>query len=548
VTRDLRALAETVPDVLVVGGGIHGACVAWDAVLRGLTVALVEKADFTSATSANSMKIIHGGLRYLQQGDYRRMRQSIVEQRALRRIAPHLVRPLPVVVPAYGHGLRGREALRTALAVNDLVGLDRNAGVGDDQRLPYGRTVSRRECLALVPGLDARGVTGAAIFHDAQVYNSERLVIAFLRSAAKAGAQLANYAEVTGLRHDRDGLLRVAVEDRLTGETLAIRARSVVNASGPWADRVLGLARPGARLVGSFALALNVVTRRLFAAHAVALPVPPSARAGADGRRRSRFLFVVPWREHSLVGTWYEPHVGRADDLRLTEAHVARLVSAIDQACPALALTLDDVRLVHAGLLPLAGTAGDVDERLATRGTIVDHARDGAPGLLSVVGVKYTTARLMAEQAVDGVFAWLGRTSPPSTSAVIPLHGGDRPVTTAGAGPWPGPRGAAMRTLAALDANHGSASGEVLAHLGPGEDADDPAAILRAEVRHGIREEMARALGDVVFRRTELGTAGDPGPEALAVAARAAAGELGWSADRERAELAEVHGRFGVPR
>jgi glycerol-3-phosphate dehydrogenase len=498
--RDPRALADGTWDVLVIGGGIHGACVAWDAVLRGLTVSLVEKADFASATSANTLKIVHGGLRYLQHGDYRRMRESIGERRALQRIAPPLVHPLPVVVPTSGHGRRGREILHVALALNDLISVDRNAGLDVEHHIPRGRTLSRAECLRLVPGLQAEGLTGAGIFHDAQVHDSERLVLAFLRSATKAGAEVANYAEVTTVRHDGHALMRVLVSDRVSGERFAIRARAVVNASGPWVDEVLGLARPRPRLGTSFARAFNVVTRRLIATHAVALPT----RDGA------RLLFVVPWREQSLIGTWYEPHHGRPGDVRITEGDVACLLQAINRAWPGPRLGLDDVRLVHRGLLPVIGAG------LARHGRIVDHAHAGFPALFTVVGVKYTTARLMAERVVQRIVERLGRSAPRSASAEIALDGTDP-------------------------------TDEVRAYLGAGEDAGDPRAMLRAGVRHAIRTEMAQTLGDVVFRRTALGTAGDPGPDVLGAAARAAGVELGWSPDRERDELQQVHGRFGVP-
>jgi glycerol-3-phosphate dehydrogenase len=540
--RDLRALAERPWDVAVVGGGIHGACVAWDAVLRGLTVCLVDRADFAAATSANTMKIIHGGLRYLQHADVRRMRESVAEQRSLLRIAPHLVHPLPVLVPTYGHAWRGRAALRVALRLNDLI----RRGHGDGQRLPRSRTVSRRECLGLTPGLDTAEVTGAGVFYDAQVRNSERLVLAFLRSAAKAGAELANYAEVTELRRDADGLVCAIVSDRLGHAATAIRARTVVNASGPWVDQVRGRAPAGPSRGASFAKAFNVVTRQLLPpGPALALPLRHAAGAAERARRRgTRSLFVVPWREQSLVGTWYTRHDGAPGDVRITEADVTRLLEAINQACPALAVTLDDVRLVHGGLLPLTGIEDGLPEaQLARHGRIVDHAHDGFPGLISIVGVKYTTARLMAERAVDRVFERLGRTPPPSMSARVSLHGGEREMAEAAAVLQP----ARAPLPPALD-DYGSARGEVLAHLRPGEQVDDPIAILRAEVRHAIRAEMALTLSDVVFRRTGLASAGDPGIGLLAAAARAAGIELGWSTDREKAELRQVYGRFGVPR
>jgi glycerol-3-phosphate dehydrogenase len=534
--RDLQALADRTWDVLVIGGGIHGACVVWEAALRGLTGCLVERADFGSATSANTMKIVHGGLRYLQHGDVRRMRESIGERRALLRIAPHLVHPLPVVVPTYGHGWRGREVLQAALALSDLVGADRNVGLDEGQRIPRSRTISRRECQRLVPGVQTAGLTGAAVFHDALVENSERLLLAFLHTAAKAGAEVANYAEVTALRREGPAGLQAAVTDRVTGESLLIRAGTVVNASGPWLDRVLGLADPGVRVHASFARAFNVVTRPLFP-HAVALATPCTPLdPGALVSRGHRLLFVVPWRGHSLVGTGYAPHEGAAGECRVTEEDVSSLLGALNQACPTLALGLPDVRLVHGGLLPAAGVdAATGEPRLARQGQIVDHAGDGWPGLISVVGVKYTTARRLAERAVDRVLQRLGRRPAPSVSARVPLHGGD-PAGAAGAPPV-----VALRS-------HGSAWGEVLAYLGPGETLGDRRAVLRAEVRHAIRAEMARSLGDIVFRRTELGSAGHPGPALLGEAARAAAVEQRWSAEQERAELAQVYGRFGIPR
>ena len=196
--RDPSKLQRNKYDLLVIGGGIYGACVTWDAALRGLSVALVEKGDFASATSANSLKIIHGGLRYLQHGDFKRMRESIRERRTLMEIAPHLVHPLPVLIPTFGHGMQGREVLSLALMINDLIGFDRNRLDDPEKHICRGRVISRRECLELLPGIHKKDLTGGAIFHDAQVYNSERLVLSFIRSAEKAGAELANYVEVTG--------------------------------------------------------------------------------------------------------------------------------------------------------------------------------------------------------------------------------------------------------------------------------------------------------------------------------------------------------------
>ena len=185
--RDLKALSATLYDLIIIGGGIHGLSAAWDAALRGLKVALIEQGDFGGATSANSFKIVHGGLRYLQHLNFKRMRMSIGERSHLMRLAPHLVSPLPFLVPCYGHGIKGPEALRAALAVNDMVSADRNKHLDPAVHLPGGHLLSREGCLEQFPGLMANGLTGAAVFYDGQMYDSERLCLEFALSASDAG-------------------------------------------------------------------------------------------------------------------------------------------------------------------------------------------------------------------------------------------------------------------------------------------------------------------------------------------------------------------------
>jgi len=432
--------------------------------------------------------------------------------------------------------------------MNDAVGFDRNAGVARNRRIPRGRTVSRRECLRVCPGIDGASLTGGAIFYDAQVYNSERLLIAFLRSAAKAGAELANYVEVTGVLSSGGHVTGVAATDRLTGEELEIRGRVVVNATGPWTDRLLDRARPRAAVGLSFATAINVVTRQLFPSYAVALATDAGHRdRDALVRRGNRLLFVVPWRERSLVGTFYAPYTGVPEDFAIAERDVVRLLQDVNRACPPLQLSLDDVSFVHGGLVPMDSIDPMTgDPQLAKHGRLVHHAADGLRGLVSVVGVKYTTARLAAERAVDKVFEILGRTPPPALSGVVPLHGGDAPPVTHALDEASPPHRVAKPLLDRLVRNYGSAYPEVLAYAAPG--AIDAGALVRAETCHAIRCEMAHTLGDVVFRRTELCTAGDPGAAVLDGALRTAAAELQWTDDRAQRELGHVHARLRIPR
>jgi glycerol-3-phosphate dehydrogenase len=470
--RDLSTLTSREHDLLVVGGGVIGAAIVRDAAQRGLDVALVDAADFASGTSWNSLKTIHGGLRYLQKLDLPRTRQSIRDRRALLRIVPDLVKPLSFLIPIYGHGLQGREVMWFGLKLNDLIACDRNRGLVSTRRIPAGRLLSRGEVIARVPEIDARNLTGGALWHDAQVANSERLVLAFLDAASRHGACLANYCEVTGFIKQEERLRGVRALDRENGAPLEIRARLIVLAAGPWTAPLLRKAgAPPARI--PLLRATNLVLRR---------SVLDGFALGA--RRQGRYYFLVPWRGRTMLGTEYAPHGPAPED------EVASFVREAAQAFPWAKITADDVALIHRGLVPGARDASG----LWTRDWIVDHAAQGVSGLMSVVGVKYTTARDVARIAVDRVYRRLGRPAPACRSAETPLEG---------AAP-----------------------------------ADMP---LAEATRRAVREEMAMRLSDVVLRRTDLGNAGPPASEDLAVVTRVMADERGWSAERldnERAALA----------
>ncbi len=471
--RDLDALRDGVFDVLVVGGGIHGAACAYDAASRGLRTALVERADFGSGVSWNSLKTIHGGLRYLQSLDLRRMRASIVERRTLLRLAGELVRPLGFVVPTYGHGRAGREALALALRFSDWIGHDRNDGLPEERRLPRGRLLSRAELAEQAPGLPLAGLSGGALWYDAQVSSSERLLLGFLHAAHAAGAQLANYCEALGLLRAADGrVVGARLRDAETGRDFEARAALVLDCAGPQAARLAApdesrpLARP---LLRAYNLVLG---RAVVGRHALGV------------RAAGRFLFAVPWNGVSIIGTAYEPD-------RDAEPGPAGFLDECARAFPWCGLRAEDVQRVHAGLVPGQGGAAG----LATRTWLRDHAAHGAPGLLSVQGVKYTTARGVAQRAVDLALRRLGRAPAPCRTSLEPL-----------------PR--ARPLLGGLCAS------------------------LDEAVRFAVREEQALHVGDVVLRRADLGTARAPEAHVLARVARLMADELGWDERRVSDELA----------
>ena len=542
VRRDPAALAARPFDLLVLGGGVYGAIAAWDATLRGLSVAVIDRGDFGGGTSFNSAKTVHGGVRALQSGNVAALRRFARERRALARIAPHLVRPMPFVLPTRRGTSRNRTLLRFYFALADRLMGEGREEAGSSGRLPPSRMLSREECLRLNPLVDPRGVTGGVEWFDCQMRNSDRVHFSCIASAAEVGAVAVNYVEAGAALLRGSVVEGVRATDRLTGEPLEIRARVVLNAAGPWAPALAARLAPaaGGRLCGRLSRAMNFV---------IASPLPgPHAVAGSAG---GRLLFVAPWRGYAIVGTSHDRHAGGADRLGLERREVDAFLEGVNAAFPALSLALGDVRLVHRGLLP-ASPRGD-SPRLETRSAVVDHRCDGVHGLISMLGVRYTTARETAQRAVDLAVAQLGRPANPCRTAVTPLVGGDvadfdaflRDATAAQDDAVP------ARTRERLARTYGTRHGGVLARLRASAEDRAPlgstCAVTVGEARHVVRQEMAVRLSDVLLRRTEAGSAGWPGDDAVAAAARVAAAELGWSSQRVETEVAELRRTYRLP-
>jgi glycerol-3-phosphate dehydrogenase len=538
--RDLRQLADGRFDLVIVGAGIYGAIAAWDATLRGLSVALIDQGDFGGATSFNNLKTLHGGLRALQALNLRQMRLFIRERRALARIAPHLIAPMAFLAPTYREPRRSAFALGAALAINDFVARDRHQGVDDEAlQLPHGRLLAREDCLALNPVIDPAGVTGGALWYDYQMYNADRVTLSFVLSAASRGALVANYVRVDGLLRDGDRVAGVAVRDMRSSAAFDIRAGAVLNAAGPWAASWLAaLTPPLAAPAAALSRAMNLVIRRV------------DVTQGCAGLAGGRYFFLVPWRDVTLIGTSHDPHHGTADDVEVTPAELERFLADARIAFPRAGLAPEAVRLVHRGLLPSTGGRGRVT--LLRESRVIDHRWHGLAGLVSMFGVRYTTARHTAALAVDTVFAASGRSSPRCRTDVSPVIGGaigDKRSFVAGIVARDSPLSHDGRRRVAL--TYGTDAERIVRLATQRPELAQPlggaCAVSGAEIVHAARHESAVTLADALVRRTEAGSAGHPGDDAIANAAALMASELSWSPERTAAEIAAVGSFYRLP-
>ena len=541
-------LQSQVYDVVVVGGGITGSCVAWDAAQRNLRVALLETEDFGCATSANSLKTIHGGLRYLQDGSLSLMRKMIRERQAFLHMAPHLVHPLTCVMPTYrGQKLtRQKLVLGIGVKLNDLISLDRNWGSDPQKLLPNGRILSRTDCLAYLPGLDPAQVTGGVLWHDAQMYNSERLTLAFVRSAVDAGADVANYMTVTNLTQQGNRITGVVAEDQLTGQRLHIEGKLVINTTGPWIDQLLGGLAQSQPPLFPLSSAMNLVTRQINNQVAMGLNGHYTI-THPDGRRetRSRVLFVSPWQGYSLIGTIHQPYDGPITTDWVTAEMIGDLLTEVNEAYPGANLTPTDVYHVHQGFLPAEPNSSDPHSlKLLRSAHIHDHESAGGPaGLLSLVGVKYTTARYAAEKAVDLALAKLSRPFVRGRTRYSRAAGGqiDRFVDFVAEAEAKRPSYLPLPQLHHLLHNYGTEYSRILAIMDEEpawrQPLNDNTLVSPAEVVYAVQAEMAQTLADVVLRRTPLGSAGLPEESVLLACARTMAPLLNWHGAATNAEI-----------
>lgn len=548
--RNLERLASETFDVLIIGGGIYGCCAAWEAASRGFKTALVEKHDFCSGSSSQLYKIIHGGLRYMQHADVPRVISSSRERTAFLTIAPHLAQPLPIVIPTYGHAMRGKEILRAALAAYSLLTLNRNSTVRDPAlHIPEGRAMSRTEVAQLFPDLPDAGLTGAVLFYDGQFHNPTRMGLAFLQSAAQQGAAIANYVEASELLAADNQVHGMRVVDRRGDEAFDIRARFVLNTTGPWAPWLIsGLFKGQKKPDTVFSRDACFVVRRRFP-HPYGLTLPSrSSDRDALLSREKRHLFIVPWRgEYSIIGTWHKVCADHPEELSLRGEELEEFVAEVNDGYPGLLESVDEVQTLNYGLIPFGDESDGANAMsYGKRSVFIDHAKThDTAGLLTVIGIRYTMARADAKSALDEITRRLGASSRASVTHREPVFGGGfesfnallKEVQLA----FPSTSDSYVHDTIAH--HHGAEYGALAKLI-----ADNPelgvvvpgTRTLAADVVNAVRNEMAVTLSDVIFRRTGIGTGDIPQRISIEAVARLCADELDWPERRLQAETDRV--------
>jgi glycerol-3-phosphate dehydrogenase len=549
--RNIGKLSDKEYDLVVIGGGIFGACAAWDAVLRGLKVALIEKDDFCQATSANHFKMIHGGMRYLQHLDIKRVRESSRERSVLLKTAPHLATPLPILMPTYGHGMRGQEILKTGLFLYELMTFDRNKGIKDPARqIPRSSFLSKEEILKEYPGLDKKNLTGGVVFYDGQIYNPPRLVLSYIRAAVKEGLEAANYVEAINYIISGNRVQGVVALDTLSGDKFEIRSKVVLNASGPWAHKLnKSILQKYSGHLPSFSRDLVIVVPKILSEKYAFAHVVKTRDNDAVFDRGGRHIFIVPWRQYSLIGVWHQVFDRNPEEITVKDEELQNFLNEINKIYNKVDLSVNDVSMVNTGLILFGmqkNQNGNSKHSFGKRSMLIDHySEDNLEGLFTLIGVRATVARQDAQDLLDIILKRLAQKIKSSKTAVTPIYGGnidnfEEYVRKADSETQFSLNSDILRSLIH---NYGSEYLEVLSYAKEdsslGEEIDGRG-ILKAEVTHAVREEMAFKLQDVIFRRTELGTGENPGQEALNICSQLMGNELQWSREKISNEVNEV--------
>lgn len=522
-------------DVIVLGGGINGTAIARDAAMRGFTVLLIEKDDLSNASSAWNSRMIHGGLRYLEHYEFDLVRESLREREWLLRSAPHLVKPLPFLMPFQKRDKRSPWLLRMGMLAYDILSYDKS--------VPHFRLYGKKKTLAKAPGLDQKQLRGGALFYDAQVDFAERLSVENAVSAREHGAQVLTHTKATRLMLEGNRVVGVEYTDQLTGEASSARAKVTVNATGPWADELLdGLPAHDRPLIGG--------TK---GTHLVVDPFPGAPvgcamyyEAASDGRP----VLVIPWRGKFIIGSTDLLYHGDAGQAAADKSEIDYILDETNLLFPTAGLTRDSVKFIYTGVRPLPYDPNDDPAKITRHHIVKDHSPQ-IEGLVTIVGGKLTTFRSLGQDAADRVAKKLGAGRRKSRTRREPLPGGQTADYKAFAAAFAGSVALDEKTSLRLLSIYGIRAAQVAAlardEAGLDRVFDAGSGAIAAEIVYAVRFEAARTLVDVLMRRTMLGLDPDLPAASVQAAAEVMSKHENWGrgqAGKEVAAYAAYAARF----
>ncbi len=553
--RNIANFQDRTFDLIIIGGGITGACLAHDAASRGLSVALLEKSDFGAATSSASSKLLHGGIRYLPKAQPLKVRESARERTICQVIAPHMSHYVPFLIPTMKDNfMKGKMAIQVGMQLYNFLCIGLEKMVKDPaKKIPLAAFYGRDDLLGHVPLLkNFEGLTGAQVLYESQMFNSERMTLAFIKTAVSNGAQVANYVSVQDFMNRGRRVSGVLCRDVLTGHDFEINGKIVVNAAGPFLPGLnrkieeLKLVRQNT----GFSKGVHLVTRQI--EDHFALAVSSGKKTEGLVSRGGRHFFVIPWRQRSLIGTTNVPFTGDLNEVKVTAKDINDFIRDINDTFAGLNLEKSDIYFAFTGLYPLVS---DEIKPETYQGTgdyqLVDHAvKDNVDGIVSVLGAKYTTARVLAERAIDLLIVKLGLPKKKCVTSTEPLFEGRIPDMEN----FLAKKKKEYRDIMApsevecLVKSHGSEIDAVVRHLQGQRSFLEKICPERetfvGEIDYAVRKEMAYTLTDIIFRRTGLGTIGHPGEKSLCRSAEIMGNVLGWSQKKINDEIALVNKEY----
>ncbi|HAN19863.1 MAG: hypothetical protein A2X13_12855 [Bacteroidetes bacterium GWC2_33_15] len=533
---------ETHYDLIIIGGGITGVSVAYEAATRGLKVALFEKADFGEATSAATSKLIHGGLRYLKYFEYGLVRESLTERRVWENIAPNFVYPLPFMIPTYSNFKNNKFILFIGMVLYDILSFDKAFTWDKSKKLPLHKTISAKKTRSIETCVPDKKLTGSSIYFDCQNINPERLTLGVLNSALVFGAKAANYTKVKSFIKDNNLIKGVKVIDLLTGIEHNFTSDLTVNCTGPWTDILLKSAISENHNEHHIRRSegIHIITKKLCHSHAITFMTK-------DGRH----VMIMPWRNHSLIGTTDKVYNGSPDDYKVTKESIQELIDEINENYGFEKLKYSDVQFAYGGLRPLVDDQTKESYESSRKYEIFDNTKEGLDGLLTVEGGKYTTSRKLASQVLRKVSKKLNKNLGLSVTNKKYLVDSDiknmesyiyqlvlrYPQFS-------------QATINYIGRNYGLQCHTIfrlaLYDKPLAKVLNDDGEIL-AEVVYVIKKEMAYTLSDIFFRRTGIGTLGYPGDETFDLVVKTVKENLKWDNQKTREEIDKVMKIFNLP-